>query len=252
MSLSIRKEKLIKVKWISGGEKALPSITHFYTLQEPRSWRNGPQRSPLFTHGRLCPTWSQLPGLTYEICQQDGQEEGGSDGGEGGAFPAAVLGGLLQLESLPGERIAGQQAGWRGVNRSWGQRVSRGGAAKQGRASRGRLKEEVPAREEERVRTHSLAVEDQSASSFPSPPTLLDSMNIGLLGLPTWHRGQESTHSAGDLGSIPGVGKILWRRAWQPTPVFLPGESPWTEEPGRLQSMGSQRLGHDWVSTTQS
>ena len=24
-----------------------------------------------------------------------------------------------------------------------------------------------------------------------------------------------------------------WRRAWQPTPVFLPGESPWTEEPGR-------------------
>ena len=28
--------------------------------------------------------------------------------------------------------------------------------------------------------------------------------------------------------------KILWRRAWQPTPVFLPGESPWTEEPGKL------------------
>ena len=31
----------------------------------------------------------------------------------------------------------------------------------------------------------------------------------------------------------------------QPTPVFLPGESPWTEEPGRMQSMGSQRVGHD-------
>ena len=27
-------------------------------------------------------------------------------------------------------------------------------------------------------------------------------------------------------------------RARQPTPVFLPGKSPWTEEPGRLQSMG--------------
>ena len=26
------------------------------------------------------------------------------------------------------------------------------------------------------------------------------------------------------------------------TPVFLPGESPGTEEPGRLQSMGSQRV----------
>ena len=34
------------------------------------------------------------------------------------------------------------------------------------------------------------------------------------------------------------VGKIPWRRAWLPTPVFLPGESPWTEEPGRLPSMG--------------
>ena len=29
---------------------------------------------------------------------------------------------------------------------------------------------------------------------------------------------------------------------WQPTPVFLPGESPWTEEPAGLQSMGSQRI----------
>ena len=27
----------------------------------------------------------------------------------------------------------------------------------------------------------------------------------------------------------------------QPTPVFLPWEIPWTEEPGRLQSMGSQK-----------
>ena len=37
-----------------------------------------------------------------------------------------------------------------------------------------------------------------------------------------------------------------WRRTWQPTPVFLPGESPWTKKPGGLQSMGSQRVGHDW------
>jgi len=45
-------------------------------------------------------------------------------------------------------------------------------------------------------------------------------------------------------GFDPWVRKILWRRAWQPTPVVLPGESPWTEELGRLQSMGSQRVGH--------
>ena len=34
----------------------------------------------------------------------------------------------------------------------------------------------------------------------------------------------------------PWVRKIPWRRAWQLTPVFLPGESPWTEEPGGLWS----------------
>ena len=35
-----------------------------------------------------------------------------------------------------------------------------------------------------------------------------------------------------------------------PTPVFLPGESPWTEEPGGQQSMGSQRVRHDWSDLT--
>ena len=46
-------------------------------------------------------------------------------------------------------------------------------------------------------------------------------------------------------GFHPWFRKICWRRAWQPTPVFLPGKSPWTEEPGRLQSMGLQRVRHD-------
>ena len=36
-----------------------------------------------------------------------------------------------------------------------------------------------------------------------------------------------------------------WRRKWQPTPVFLPGESQgW--EPGGLLSSGSHRVVHDW------
>ena len=43
------------------------------------------------------------------------------------------------------------------------------------------------------------------------------------------------------------VGKIPWRMAWQPTPVHLSGESPWTEEPGGLQSMRSQTVRHDWA-----
>ena len=66
-------------------------------------------------------------------------------------------------------------------------------------------------------------------------------------GLSKWLSGKESACKAGD-GFSPWVGKIPWRRAWQPTPVFLPGESPWTEEPGKLQSMGSQRLStYAWV-----
>ena len=36
---------------------------------------------------------------------------------------------------------------------------------------------------------------------------------------------KESLCNAGDLGLIPGLRKIPWRRKWQPTPVFLPGES---------------------------
>ena len=42
-----------------------------------------------------------------------------------------------------------------------------------------------------------------------------------------------------------------WRRAWQPTPGFLPGESPWTEEPGGLQSMGSRSVRHDLATKQQ-
>ena len=44
-------------------------------------------------------------------------------------------------------------------------------------------------------------------------------------------------------GFDPWVRKIPWRRAQPPTPVFFPGESLWTEEPGGLQSMGLQRVG---------
>ena len=32
-----------------------------------------------------------------------------------------------------------------------------------------------------------------------------------------------SAADARDTGSIPGLGRF-WRRGWQPTPVFLPGE----------------------------
>ena len=37
-----------------------------------------------------------------------------------------------------------------------------------------------------------------------------------------------------------------WKRKWQPTPVFLPGESQGRGEPGGLPSMGSHRVRHNW------
>ena len=43
----------------------------------------------------------------------------------------------------------------------------------------------------------------------------------------------------------PWVRTIPWRRAWQPTLVFLHKESPWTEESVWLQSIGSYRVRHD-------
>ena len=36
--------------------------------------------------------------------------------------------------------------------------------------------------------------------------------------------GKESACNAGDLGSIPGLGRSPWRRERLPTPVFWPGE----------------------------
>ena len=46
------------------------------------------------------------------------------------------------------------------------------------------------------------------------------------------------------LPEMPWIRKIPQRRAWLPTPVFLPGKSHGQREPGRLQSMGLQSVGH--------
>ena len=44
-------------------------------------------------------------------------------------------------------------------------------------------------------------------------------------GLPRWLSGKASTCQCRRCRFDPWVGKIPWRRAWQPTPVFLPGRS---------------------------
>ena len=42
-----------------------------------------------------------------------------------------------------------------------------------------------------------------------------------------------------------------WRRKWQPSPVSLPGKSHGQRSlPGGLESMGLQRIGHDWATNT--
>ena len=48
-----------------------------------------------------------------------------------------------------------------------------------------------------------------------------------------------------DMGSILGLKRYLGGGHGTPTPVFLPGESPWIEEPGRLQSIELKRVRHN-------
>ena len=48
-------------------------------------------------------------------------------------------------------------------------------------------------------------------------------MEIMYFFLPS-HPGKVSVCNARDLGSTPGLGRSPWRRKWQPTPVFMPGE----------------------------
>ena len=47
-----------------------------------------------------------------------------------------------------------------------------------------------------------------------------------------------------DVGSIPGSGRFPWRRAWQPTPVFLPGEAH-----GQRSLVGYSPWGHKELDT---
>ena len=54
-----------------------------------------------------------------------------------------------------------------------------------------------------------------------------------------------STWNAGDLGFDPWVGKIPWRRKMATHSSTLAWRIPRREEPGRPQSMASQRVGHD-------
>jgi len=65
------------------------------------------------------------------------------------------------------------------------------------------------------------------------------------MGFADGSEGKESTCTAGDLGLILGLGQSPREGHGNPVKYFLTGESPWREESGVLQSMGSQRLRHN-------
>ena len=61
-------------------------------------------------------------------------------------------------------------------------------------------------------------------------------------GPPLWLGGKEPVCQAGDNGFDPWVRMIPWRRKTAVYCSILAWEIPWTEEPGGLQSTGSQKL----------
>ena len=62
-------------------------------------------------------------------------------------------------------------------------------------------------------------------------------------GFPGGSDSKESTCNAGDLGLNPGLEDPLEEGMASHSSILV-GESPWTEEPDWLQSMGSKRIGH--------
>ena len=64
--------------------------------------------------------------------------------------------------------------------------------------------------------------------------------------------GEESSYKAGDMGLIPGLGRSPGEGNGNVATHsrILAWEIPWTEESGRLQSIGSQRARHDLTTKT--
>ena len=72
-----------------------------------------------------------------------------------------------------------------------------------------------------------------------------------LLGFPYGWDGKESACNAGDLGLIPGSGRSPGEEKDNPL-QYCVWRIPWMEEPGRLQTVRSQRIGHDLATNTRT
>ena len=73
---------------------------------------------------------------------------------------------------------------------------------------------------------------------------LVRNIELSSLGFPGGSVSKECACNAGEQASIPGSEKILWRRKWQRTPVFLPGEFH-GQRAWWAAVHGLQRVGHD-------
>ena len=70
-------------------------------------------------------------------------------------------------------------------------------------------------------------------------------LTSGVIGLPWWLRQQRICLHCKRPGFDLWVGKILWRRKWQPIPVFLPGKSHGQRSlAGSQKSDTTQQLNH--------
>ena len=75
--------------------------------------------------------------------------------------------------------------------------------------------------------------------------------DICLLGFPWWLIGKELVCQCRRHGFNPWVWKILWRKKWQPIPVFLPGKSHEQRSLGGYSSWGHKRVRHNSVTKQQ-
>ena len=69
-------------------------------------------------------------------------------------------------------------------------------------------------------------------------------------GFPGGSDGKKICLQCRRAGFNPWVRKIPWEKGMATHSSILAWTIPWTEDPSRLQSIGSQRVGHDWATNT--
>ena len=75
--------------------------------------------------------------------------------------------------------------------------------------------------------------------------------NYPPLRLLRWLSGKQSTCQCRKPGFCLWVGKIPWRREWQPTPTFLPGKSHGQRSQMGCSPWGRERVGYNLVTKQQ-